>query len=175
MNKLIVYTVTGIAALGILTSCAQESKNTDLQGKNEVPSTSTTDPQNQQPKEENTDSFKTGVFVDLDAVDDPLFNDEIKALMKTTLEALANKDEQAFRSVFIDEQAADAFMYLFGRDYYFDHFERIEIDEDYGKYDGRITVYVTGKVRYDGEIQEPNSAYAFIQDKNKHWKLGGID
>ncbi|MED4957620.1 hypothetical protein GNQ08_26085 [Paenibacillus macerans] len=170
MNKLIVYTVTAIAALGILTSCAQESKNADLQRQSEVPSTSTAAPQNQQMEEKNTDSFKTGVFVDLDAMDDPLFNDEIKALLKTTLESLANKDEQGFRSVFQDEQVADAYMYLFGRDYYFDKYEGIEKDNS-----NRIVVNVTGKDRYDGEIHNPNSAYYFIQDKSGQWKLGVID
>ncbi|MGZ7439966.1 hypothetical protein [Paenibacillus sp. TH7-28] len=170
MNKLIVYTVTAIAALGILTSCARDSKNADLQGQNEVPTTSTTVPQNQQSKEENTDSFKTGVFVDFDALDDPLYTEEIRSLMKTTLEALANKDEKEFRSVYYSEPS-EAILedYLLGRDYRFESLEGISKDHD------RLIVRVKTKARMESEVFERTEDYWLVKDKSGQWKLGAID
>ncbi|GJM74171.1 hypothetical protein HMSSN036_63870 [Paenibacillus macerans] len=60
MNKLIVYTVTGIVTLGILTSCSNEGNKDHVQEQNETQSIGTNASQNQQV--ENDGSFKTGVL-----------------------------------------------------------------------------------------------------------------
>ncbi|GIP12158.1 MAG: hypothetical protein E7L01_04255 [Paenibacillus macerans] len=169
MNKVIFYTVTGIVTLGILTSCANGKNKDHVQEQNETQTIDTNTSQNQQT--ENNDSFQTGVVIDFDAIDNSLFNAEIKTLLKTTLEAMANKDEESYRSVFRDTQSADTYMYLFGKDYYYDYLGTIEQDRS-----GRIVVEVRGKVKDDHGIREtPNGFFYFIKNKEGHWVLGAID
>ncbi|SDM29773.1 hypothetical protein SAMN05428961_11317 [Paenibacillus sp. OK060] len=163
MKKIIIHTMVGVLSMGILSSCGNKSDSDAV--KNNATTTEQTEPQ----KENNT-SIKTGVFVDLESIDNPLFNKDIKTLLQTTLNSLANKKEQEFRSVFKDEMTADAFMYLFGKDYVFDEIGTIEEDTE-----GRIVAEIKGKVVSDNEVTTPNSYYYFVKDKNEKWNLGSID
>ncbi|WP_438497799.1 hypothetical protein [Paenibacillus sp. IHBB 3054] len=182
MNKLIVYSLAGILTIGIIASCGDKSgTNAASPAVNAETEISASPQATAQPTAQATDqpattpqpiqgTFTTGVFVDLDTLEDPLFNEEIKNLLNTTLEALANKKEEAFRSVFKDSQSADAFMYLFGRDYYFDTIGTVDQDKE-----GRVIVEIRGKVKDSGEIKEPNSFYYFMKDADNHWSLRAID
>lgn len=78
MNKVIFYTVTGIVTLGILTSCANGKNKDHVQEQNETQTIDTNTSQNQQT--ENNDSFQTGIFVDFDALGDPLYTGELGPL-----------------------------------------------------------------------------------------------
>lgn len=186
MNKLIVYSLAGILTIGIMASCGDKSgtnaASPAVSAETEISASPQTTAQvTAQPTAQTADqpattpqpsqgAFTTGVFVDLDTIEDPLFNEEIKNLLSTTLEALANKKEEAFRSVFKDSQSADAFMYLFGRDYNFNTIGTVEQDKE-----GRVIVEIRGKVKDSGEIKEPSSFYYFMQDADNHWSLRAID
>ncbi|CAM4212565.1 MAG: hypothetical protein E7L01_04240 [Paenibacillus macerans] len=167
MNKLIIYSVTVIVTLGILTSCSNESNKDHLQEQNETQFIGANASQNQQV--ENDDSFQTGVFVDFDALDDPLYTEEIKSLMKTTLEALANKDEQALRRIYYREDSEGISEYFFDRDYSFESLEGITKDHD------RLIVRVKTKARMESEVFERSEDYWLVKDKSGQWKLGAID
>ncbi|GJM74172.1 hypothetical protein HMSSN036_63880 [Paenibacillus macerans] len=89
--------------------------------------------------------------------------------MKTTLEALANKDEQALRSVYYKEDSEGISEYFFDRDYCFESLEGITKDHD------RLIVRVKTKARIENEVIERSEDYWLVKDKNDHWKLGSID
>ncbi|MDU5950446.1 MAG: hypothetical protein E6Z15_25715, partial [Paenibacillus macerans] len=110
-----------------------------------------------------------GVFVDFDALDDPLYTEEIKSLMKTTLEALANKDEQALRRIYYREDSEGISEYFFDRDYSFESLEGITKDHD------RLIVRVKTKARMESEVFERSEDYWLVKDKSGQWKLGAID
>lgn len=122
-------------------------------------------------KTDNDQSFEAGVSIDLESVENPLFNKEIKALLQTALESMANKDEEGYRSVFGSKQSADAHMYLFGYGYHFDYLGTIEEDNS-----GRIVIEIRGKVKDEEGIRDtPNGYFYFIKNKEGHWILGTID
>lgn len=107
--------------------------------------------------------FEAGVFVDLDEVNDPLFNEDIKKLLNTTLDSLANNKEEEYRNVFRDKKTANAYMYLLGKDYRFDEIGTIEEDNE-----GRIVVELRGKEKDDTGIKTPNAYYYFVKnDQNQ--------
>ncbi|MDR6726221.1 hypothetical protein J2W91_004727 [Paenibacillus amylolyticus] len=64
-------------------------------------STAVTEPQQEskstteqtEPQSESSNVLTSGVFIDLDSVNDPILNDDIKTLLKNTLDSLANKNE----------------------------------------------------------------------------------
>ncbi|WP_431085782.1 hypothetical protein [Paenibacillus sp. 8b26] len=168
MNKLIIYTLVGILSIGILISCANKPDST-AQSATENSEIEKTENQ-QVNKQVDTEKFKTGLSVDLDTIRDPLFSDDIKRLLKTTLDSLANKQEKEFRNVFINEKTADAYMYLFGKDYYFNEIGKIEADQN-----GRVVVEIRGKVKDGTGIQTPNAYYYFVKNDQNQWSLGSID
>lgn len=103
MNKLIVYSLAGILTIGIMASCGDKSGTNAASPAVSAETEISAAPQaTAQPTAHATDqpvttpqpsqgTFTTGVFLELDTIEDPLFNEEIKNLLNTTLEALANK------------------------------------------------------------------------------------
>jgi hypothetical protein len=164
MKKLILYTLLIILSWGVVTACGNE-KDSESQSGNNSPETEHTETQ-----AESAPSIQTGVFIDLNSIDNPLFNKDIKVLLERTLDSLANKKEKEFRSVFADEETADAYMYLFGKDYAFEKIGTVEEDQE-----GRIVVEIRGKVVSDNEVTTPNSYYYFVKNKQDKWSLGSID
>ncbi|WP_379151126.1 hypothetical protein [Paenibacillus sp. sgz5001063] len=167
MKSLIPYISIVWLAL-ILSGCTSNEPNNTSPN---VPANSTSTPlATISPTVSPKDVFETGVFIDLDTLEDPLFNDEIKLSLQSTLEGLAEKNEQLFRSAFVDEQTANAFMYLLGKEYRFDKVGTILKDNP-----GRIVVEVRGLVKDDSGVHEPNAYYYFVLSDQNKWALGAID
>lgn len=181
MKKAIVYSLAGILTAGIMVSCSANSvpsnepqpttqSSAQPAAEKSAQATPAASPVSTSPP--SPEDFTTGVFVDLDRFDNPLLTKEIKSLMNTTLDALAHKKEDAFRSVFKDEHTADVFMYLFGNDYSFDTIGNVEQDTK-----GRVVVQIIGKFKdKDGtEIKDFSPSYYFLKDANNVWSLQVID
>lgn len=167
MKSLIPY-VSIVLVVIIMSGCTNNEENDTLPN---VQADSTSTPLvTISPSVTPEDVFETGVIIDLDAVEDPLFNDEIKHSLQSTLEGLTEKNEQLFRSAFVDEQTANAFMYLLGNEYRFDKIGIISKDDA-----GRVVVEVRGQVKDDSGVHEPNAYYYFVLSDHNKWALGAID
>ncbi|MCI3921263.1 hypothetical protein MO973_13585 [Paenibacillus sp. TRM 82003] len=114
----------------------------------------------------------TGVHVDWSDLTNPLIDEDIKSGLQTALLALAAKEEERFRSVFISESAADAFLFMLDHDYRFDEIGATEEDGA-----GRIVVEVKGEAVYknDSMIRAVHHLYYFMKNKNGLWRLAAID
>ena len=164
MKKVVLHSLLLILSIGIITACGNIT-DSESQLENNTPKTEQTETQ-----VESAPNIKTGVFIDLNSVDNPLFNKDIKVLLERTLDSLANKKEKEFRSVFADDGTADAHMYLFGNNYAFEEMGTVGEDQE-----GRIVVEIRGKVVSDNEVKTPNSFYYFVKSKQDKWRLGAID
>lgn len=164
MKKVTLYSLLVILSLAIITACVNK-KDSEMQFKSTSSKTEHTEHQ-----AESAPSIKTGVFVNLNTIENPLFNKDIKDLLEITLDSLANKNQKEFRSVFADEESANAYMYLYGKDYAFEEIGTVEEDHE-----GRIVIEIRGRVVSDNVVATPNSFYYFVKGKQNKWSLGAID
>ncbi|MFB9324705.1 copper amine oxidase N-terminal domain-containing protein [Paenibacillus aurantiacus] len=116
-------------------------------------------------------AFAPGVFIDWESANDPILNDVIKENLQNTLKSMANKDQAAFKSVFIQNTASSAFLYLLDNEY---RFESLGEVRDNGE--GRIEVPVAGKVKNsEGTVKTTNLIFYYMKNKQGEWRLASID
>lgn len=156
--------IGGALVIGILAGCADNSTNIRQEPANQqVENSATQLPSNQS-------EFRSGVFIDLQDVNDNLFNEEIKNSLSILMEALVNKNEQEFKKAFADNQSAEAHNFMLGKDYSFDKINTIEQDSA-----GRTIVSMVVKVKDDSDIQEHNLFFYFVKNDQGSWGLKTID
>ncbi|WP_110929908.1 hypothetical protein [Paenibacillus bouchesdurhonensis] len=97
-------------------------------------------------------------------------NEQIKTVLKESLEALYNKDEEKFSNQFIDAVIIEANMYVFDTIATFDEIDSLEEDRS-----GRISVVVLGTVLLDNNITENAKIFYFNKNDKGDWKLVAID
>ncbi|AHV95185.1 hypothetical protein [Paenibacillus sabinae] len=163
MRKWFLSGFAGLLAAVILTSCAKN----DVTG---IQESSGPSPSSTPVQKESSEFFKAGVFVNVGDSSEPLLNQEIKSRLKTVLTSMANKDAEAFRSVFTDDRSGSAQLYLLNRDYAFNQLGTVRQD-----YANRIEVQVIGKVMQDAVITDQYLYFYFVKNAKGHWYLGAID
>ncbi|GGA43460.1 hypothetical protein [Paenibacillus physcomitrellae] len=121
-----------------------------------------------------TASFKEGIFVDVQALDNPLVNQDIKGLLNKLMKAVVDRDKEAFAKLFPDSQTATYFDYQFEGSPKF-RFEQagdgvIEQDAE-----GRVSIPVEGKVIREGQIYDFFWLVYFNRIDPDGWKLIALD
>ncbi|MFD1773822.1 hypothetical protein [Paenibacillus rhizophilus] len=164
MKKMIVYGFALLSAAVLMTSCAKNS-DTGIQGESSAPSASPSSVQDESPS-----SLKAGVFVNVENSSEPLLNEEIKRLLQTALTSMANKDTEAFRSVFADDRSSDAQLHLLNSDYAFNQLGTVQQDHA-----NRIVVEIIGKAKQDIGITDTYLYFYFVKNAQGQWFLGAID
>lgn len=152
--------------IGILAGCGAENSSTNIKQGNTKQEIETSSPQ----LSSNQSEFKAGVFVDLDDINDTLFNEKIKNSLNILMNALVNKNEEEFKSAFADIQSAEAHNFMLGKDYSFDKINTIEQDQA-----GRTIVSIVVTVKEGSDIQEHNLFFYFVKDDQGGWGLKTID
>ncbi|GAA0135177.1 hypothetical protein YSY43_20170 [Paenibacillus sp. YSY-4.3] len=114
--------------------------------------------------------FTPGVFIDWDSVNEPLMNEQIKTVLKETLEALTNKDKEELKNQFIDAETMEANMHGFDNIATYDEINSLEEDRS-----GRISVVVLGTVLLDNNITEKSKIFYFNKNDKGDWRLVAID
>ncbi|QWU16521.1 hypothetical protein SAMN04487895_107139 [Paenibacillus sophorae] len=164
MKKMMMYGSTLLLAAVLMTSCANNSDN-GIQEESSAPSASPVSVQ-----DEPTNSFKAGVFVNVENGNEPLLNEEIKRLLQTALTSMANKDTEAFRSVFADDRSSDAQLHLLNSDYAF--YQLGTVQQDHAN---RIVVEIIGKAKQDTGVTDKYLYFYFVKNAQGQWFLGAID
>ncbi|WP_155986867.1 hypothetical protein [Paenibacillus durus] len=156
--------LTGLLAAVLITSCTKSS-DTGIQEASSAPSVSPASVQ-----DGSVNSFKAGVFVNIENSSHPLLNEEIKRLLQTALTSMADKDTKGFRSVFADDRSGSAQLYLLNRDYAFDQLGTVRQDHA-----NRIEVQIIGKVKQDAGVSDQYLYFYFVKNAQGQWFLGSID
>ncbi|MBY0013926.1 hypothetical protein [Paenibacillus typhae] len=117
--------------------------------------------------------YKREIAFDIDAISDPIVNDEIKTSLKDALEGIVNEDLKQFNSAFTTPDLAKANEYGFktgggitftGVDYISNQPEgRVVMNVNY--------IWITA----DGEERSDSPNYWFMQSKEGKWGLVTID
>lgn len=117
--------------------------------------------------------YKREIAFDIDAISDPIVNDEIKESLKDALEGIVNEDLKQFNSAFTTPDLAKANEYGFktgggitftGVDYISNQPEgRVVMNVNY--------IWITA----DGEERSDSPNYWFMQSKEGKWGLVTID
>ncbi|WP_128100545.1 hypothetical protein [Paenibacillus sp. DCT19] len=122
--------------------------------------------------EDSETNFEQGVFIDWEQEHDPLLNDEIQEVLKEALDANVRSDQAAFRSLFLDPEAADRHWGQFGGNVRYT--EIGQVSEDTTK--NHILVGVLGEIMRDtNDIEEYGITYYFAEDEGGKWGLVAVD
>ncbi|MGR6542165.1 hypothetical protein [Paenibacillus tundrae] len=122
--------------------------------------------------EDSKTDFERGVFIAWEQEYDPLLNDEILEVLKKALDANVRSDQSAFRSLFLDPEAADRHWGQFGGSVRYT--EIGHVSEDTTK--NHILVGVLGQIMRDtNNIEEYGITYYFAEDEGGKWGLVAVD
>ncbi|KUP24623.1 hypothetical protein [Paenibacillus sp. DMB5] len=117
--------------------------------------------------------YKREIAFDIDAISDPIVNDEIKASLKAALEGIVNEDLEQFNSAFTTPDLAKANEYGFktGGGITFTGVDYISNQPE-----GRVVMNVNYNwITADGEERADSPNYWFMQSKEGKWGLVTID
>ncbi|MCQ4085937.1 hypothetical protein [Saccharibacillus sp. JS10] len=172
MKKIISMIIITLLAISVLVACENksepESQEVVAAQAQEPASTQEAAPASEEPKKEPT--IHTGVHVDWDAVNSPLWNEDIENKLKATLNAIAEQDDKKLNEEIIPDSNG-AFDYILQNQY---DFKKVsDVREDHGK----VLVKVDHDVLMPGsdEIQSGGNYYYFEKDADDQWQLVAID
>lgn len=117
--------------------------------------------------------YKREIAFDIDAISDPIVNDEIKASLKDALEGIVNEDLEQFNSAFTtpDLAKANEFGFKTGGGITFTGVDYISNQPE-----GRVVMNVNYNwITSDGEERADSPNYWFMQSKEGKWGLVTID
>ncbi|MNB73448.1 hypothetical protein D3C75_200570 [compost metagenome] len=118
-------------------------------------------------------AYTREIAFDIDAIADPIVNDEIKASLKDALEGIVNEDQEQFNGAFTTQELAQANEYGFktGGGIIFTGVDYISNQPE-----GRVVMNVNYNwITADGEEREDSPNYWFMQSKEGKWGLVTID
>ncbi|CAM3317925.1 hypothetical protein HP548_12400 [Paenibacillus taichungensis] len=172
MKKKTSTILLSVALVVALSACGNATENSSEANQTSKQENGATEEQAATEKPAETKvKFEKGVFIDLEKENNPLLNEQIKAVLKKNLDAQVNLDEEAFRSTFKDLKTADAYMGTFGGEYKFTKIYNISED----KTKDQILVNVTGEMLRDNAIEEAAITYYFAADADEKWSIIAID
>ncbi|WP_019638924.1 hypothetical protein [Paenibacillus fonticola] len=160
--------ITAVFVAGVLSGCGNTTNTAP--NSSSTPITKERTNSVQENAENSAIDFTPGVFIDWDSVNEPLMNEQIKTVLKETLEALVNKDREKFKNQFIDAVTLEDSMYVFDTIATFDQIDSLEEDRS-----GRISVGVLGTALQDNNIIKYAKFFYFNKDDQGNWKLVAID
>ncbi|SDM41925.1 hypothetical protein SAMN05428961_11714 [Paenibacillus sp. OK060] len=169
MKKKTSTILLSLALVVALSACGNATENSSETSKQENGATEE-QAATEKPAETKVE-FEKGVFIDLEKENNPLLNEQIKAVLKKNLDAQVNLDEEAFRSTFKDLKTSDAYMGTFGGEYKFTKIYNISED----KTKDQILVNVTGEMLRDNAIEDAAITYYFAADADGKWSIVAID
>lgn len=166
--KTINLSITAVFIIFLLSGCGD--KPNTVPDNSPPPITQEQNNSVQENAENSAIDFTPGVFIDWDSINEPLMNEQIKTVLKETLEALSEKDEEKFKNQFIDAVTLEDSIYVFDTIARFDQINNLEED-----WRGRISVEVVGTALLDNNIIEYGKIFYFNKNDKGDWKLVAID
>ncbi|CAM4006553.1 hypothetical protein [Saccharibacillus endophyticus] len=170
-RKIQVLFVAACAAM-IVSACADPSFETEP---STASSTSDTTEKTEKQLNEtplannNTPEMTSGVNIDWDDIDSPLWNEEMREELETVLHAIVDKDAEALNKG-LGPDVQGVFDYMLQNEYDFQ--EVSSIHEEYGK----VLVQVGSILGLEGETPKPyNCTFYFEQDETGEWRIVSID
>lgn len=144
------------------TNSSSESLNSQVENQDQI---------TPQPSPED---FEAGVFIDFEKYQEQVEVDHVLDSLKSNLEAFINQNEEQFRSIFRDKQAADENIFLFNKAY---QYRFNDIETIYKPNAKTINITILGvKEEISSGKQEPiKMLYAFQQNESNEWKVVIID
>lgn len=124
---------------------------------------------NTESKESST--FDAGVHVNWEAVSSPLWNEDIENKLKTTLEAINDKDIKKLNESISPEASGTYDFMIQDNEYNFKKVSKVEQDNE------RVIVVIDQEIKFpNGEIdKDSRNEYYFEKDENDQWQLVTID
>ncbi|MEJ8302779.1 hypothetical protein [Saccharibacillus sacchari] len=163
-----------VAACAVMIVSACTDRSTQTQPATASSTTAKTEsadtPSNEAPTENNdAPEMTSGVNVDRDRIDSPLWNEEMREQLEVVLQATVDKDAEAFNSG-LGPDAQGVFDYMLENEYDFQQVSSIH--EEYGK----VLVQVDSVLELPGEAPKPYTCtFYFEQDQAGEWRIVSID
>lgn len=170
-NKIQTLFVAACTAM-IVSACADRSPETEPSTASSTSAkTENTETQLTETPVENNDTPErsSGVHVDWEDIDSPLWNEEMREKLEPVLHAIADKDAEALNNG-LGPDAQGVFDYMLQNEY---DFRKISsIHKEYGK----VLVQVDSLLGLKGEAPKPyNCTFYFEQDEAGEWRIVSID
>lgn len=170
-KKIQVIFVAACAAM-IVSACADRSSETEPSTAFSTPAKAgnTATQLTETPIANNdTPQMDSGVNIDWDDIDSPLWNEEMRNKLDTVLHAIVAKDAAALNNG-LGPDAQRVFDYMLQNEY---DFQKVSsIHAEYGK----VLVQVDSILGLQGEAPKPyNCTFYFEQDEAGEWRIVSID
>lgn len=122
-----------------------------------------------QPEQTAAPAMTTGVEIDWEDIDSPLWEEDMRGPLEAALHAIVDKDAKALNGA-LSPDAAGIFEYMLENDYKFE-----EIDDVHAEA-GRVLVPVGSELALNGETpREVEVTFYFEQDGAGIWRIVSID
>lgn len=114
-------------------------------------------------------AMTTGVEIDWDDIDSPLWEEDMRGPLEAALHAIVDKDGKALNEA-LSPDAAGIFEYMLENDYKFEKIDDVHAEA------GRVLVPVESELSLNGETpREIEVTFYFEQDGAGAWRIVSID